>query len=340
MNFSLKDRPTLQKALAALLASAIAVVGMLVFGGDEQKDRDVLDNLCRFGLNEIAIEGGVDLCVKDPDPLGDLDVPAAPVKRLYPQTGLCPGDGTSGSRIRIYVGAPADREPVTDAQIRAVRIQLGYAERSLHESDDTYYQKLNFYCATDTTPTIERVVFPAIGSDNRFTFDDFITGITAQIGTPQPNTIYHAFVFGHGNAYPYGGQGTVMSEDSPAPVDQLDDPQFSMTAAGWGGNYGDVLLHELGHNMGAVQPSANHSTGDGWHCTDNPETMCYDDGGSGIGPGNPMHRQCDLVAWKEYRLQPFDCDDDFWAVGPNIPASFDSRWNVADSKFLTPPRRK
>lgn len=343
MGLDLKNRPTLQKTLAGIVALAIAALGMIVFGGDEEKDRKVLDQLCRGGLEELAVRGGLDLCVKDPDPVSAFAPAPKSEPTYYRQTSLCPGDGVSGHRIRVYVGAPADRPAPTTAQIADIRRVLGYAERTLHESNPTRYQKLNFYCATDSTPTIGTLTFPAVGSDGRFTFDDFVAGMTANV-SPQPRTIYHAFIVTDGDSYRYGGQGTVMPCDLQTPTtDCLDEPQFSMTAVALGRYYQTVFLHEIGHNIGAVQPSARHSTGNGWHCTDLPEAMCYDDGGSGISTSNPMHRECDKVAWKGVRLEPFDCDGDFYEPDFAKAAQssyFQTHWNVARSPYLTSPRRK
>ncbi len=38
-------------------------------------------------------------------------------------------------------------------------------------------------------------------------------------------------------------------------------------------------MHENGHNQGAVQYDAPFSTGDGAHCNDGYDVMCYADGG-------------------------------------------------------------
>jgi|SRR5215204_4726639 len=43
---------------------------------------------------------------------------------------------------------------------------------------------------------------------------------------------------------------------------------------------GDTPLHENGHNMGAVQAAAPHSTGSGFHCAQDLDVVCYSpDGG-------------------------------------------------------------
>jgi hypothetical protein len=345
VNLNLIDRPTLKKTLAGAAALLIAALGMLVFGGDEERDRRVVDQLCRAGLDEISVDGGVDLCLKEPDPRPQLDPPAAASSltpnTFYRQSRLCPGDGVSGHRIRIYVGAPSDRPAASEAQVRAVRTQLGYAERVLHESSPDFYQKLNYYCATDAVPTISTITFPPVGSDGRWDFSDLLNGIQS-VDPPQPRIIYHGVVMNVGDAYPFGGQGTVMECDLAAPPQScLDARQYSMTAvAGPPSNFGDIILHELGHNMGAVALAAHHSTGSGWHCTDLGETMCYDDGGSGVTAENPMEHRCGPVTWKGRTLEPFDCDGDFWDPSKPLTGYFAEHFNVANSPYLTKPRHK
>src|SRR4029453_2380371 len=42
----------------------------------------------------------------------------------------------------------------------------------------------------------------------------------------------------------------------------------------------DTAIHEISHNLGAVQRSAPHHSAS-WHCIDEADILCYDDDGAG-----------------------------------------------------------
>jgi hypothetical protein len=332
---SFKDRPTLRKTLAAFIASAVALVGILVFGGDEEKDRSVVDELCRAGLERVAVVGGLDLCTHGPDPVRAFQVPEArlsssSVNLYYPQSGLCPGDGVSGERVYLYVGSPSDRPAPTAAFIKRVKQTLGLAERQLRESHPTHTQKIQFHCATDSTPTLITRTFPAVGSDGAFTYYDAFDGIGGQslgAGT------HVAFVSGIGDVYPYCGEGSIREDTSAG------QRHFSLIAPDCLAP-NDTLLHELGHNMGAVSPAAPNDSG-AWHCFDHWDVMCYDDGGPYFGSGGRMVNRCGPIAYNTpdghlAHLPRFDCGhDDYWS-----PTSSLGWTDASTSPLLTKARRK
>ena len=85
---------------------------------------------------------------------------------------------------------------------------------------------------------------------------------------------------------------------------------------------GRTLLHELGHNMGALQKDAPHSFDDA-HCDDSAEdTMCYTSATS-VDTGGPV----------------FDYNnDDYWDPAAN-PGATDAKlthWTVNLSRFVCP----
>jgi hypothetical protein len=98
----------------------------------------------------------------------------------------------------------------------------------------------------------------------------------------------------------------------------------------------EISLHELSHNLGAVQLSAPHSSGAG-HCNDGYDLMCYEDGGPGTLFVDP---NCDgfLSAPSDpygSTLQAWDCNkDDYFNPSPAPGSYLDTHWNLADSAFL------
>jgi hypothetical protein len=104
---------------------------------------------------------------------------------------------------------------------------------------------------------------------------------------------------------------------------------------------GEVILHEIGHTLGAVQPDAPHAT-NSWHCTDDWDIMCYDDADA---THNPFVR-CPLWAGIDangstQQLEWFDCrapggqqgyGDDYMAWNcPAAPNYLATHWNIANS---------
>jgi hypothetical protein len=89
----------------------------------------------------------------------------------------------------------------------------------------------------------------------------------------------------------------------------------------------DIHLHDVTHNLGAVQSGAPNSTGQA-HCTDEWDVMCYDD--DGPGPVT-THVACDGSAAVQY----YDCDqNDYFNPSPAAGSYLANNWNTYDSVFL------
>jgi hypothetical protein len=119
-----------------------------------------------------------------------------------------------------------------------------------------------------------------------------------------------------------------------------------LLSAVWGpqtagtGPYADptTMMHEMGHNMGAVQGNAPNTSGVDansnpvGHCNDEQDLMCYADGGS-RGRYTDMVYRCpyDTGAMNE----TFDCNNDDYFNPEPAPGSFlASRWNTFNSAML------
>ena len=85
-------------------------------------------------------------------------------------------------------------------------------------------------------------------------------------------------------------------------------------------------LHEIFHNLGAVQRDAPHPSA-AWHCTDEADVMCYDDDASG-----PVVMTAVCPPEHEALL---DCgDNDYFNTNPPAGNYLASHWNTANSSFL------
>jgi hypothetical protein len=90
----------------------------------------------------------------------------------------------------------------------------------------------------------------------------------------------------------------------------------------------ETLLHEMGHNLGAVQAGMPYSTGSGMHCWEGYDVMCYNDNGS-TDPG--------YIQWNCPQPDRFDCGHDTYfdaklgAGQGGVAGSYiDRNWNIGD----------
>lgn len=93
-----------------------------------------------------------------------------------------------------------------------------------------------------------------------------------------------------------------------------------------------VVMHENGHNLGAVQLSAPNDSGR-WHCNDGLDIMCYVDGGP---------QQCTtggfLCENTCFDLMHYDCGhNDYFRPNPTAGSYLDTHWNIAETyvRYLT-----
>lgn len=177
---------------------------------------------------------------------------APPQQSLDQSPTLCGRDHA----VKLYYGKPSDGTTMPHTKPRRhIRRAARQAQAILDASgDDT----LHFTCNRRDKPRVKFVTLPPIGEDNRFTFLEAYDFITRAFGERPDRLQVVMFDRGiGGNGYRSCGQGFIGKP-------------FSVVACwrGWS------LLHEIGHNLGAVQNDAPHSDGS-WHCAEGRDVMCY-----------------------------------------------------------------
>jgi hypothetical protein len=166
-----------------------------------------------------------------------------------------------------------------------------------------------------------------IGSGNQFSV---VSTELTNAGFTNPNKKYVVWLDAGSN---YCGQGTLYQDTRRSAANYNERRSVAIvyrpyaTTNGEGGFCrGRVLLHEMGHNMGALQQVAPNAF-DGAHCDDdNEDVMCY----------------TSAATFDSGSLPQFDYNnDDYWdgiadSTEPFAPATKLSWWAVNLSKFVCP----
>jgi hypothetical protein len=174
---------------------------------------------------------------------------------------------------------------------------------------------------------VRAMLGPATAPRNVVIVGDTLNGGTYDYGLGEMILGYGGDWPGATNGHNAGGFASVLfSRDGvPAP---------GATRAGW---WPEGMLHEITHNLGAVQWSAPHSTQPpGFqlsrygHCWQGADIMCYVED---AGAAHQMRYDCPRVGG--VIPQAYDCGrDDYFNPAPASGSYLATHWNVYDSAFL------
>lgn len=248
-------------------------------------------------------------------PAADAEPPAAleaPTVGGPERAPVCASDHYQ----HVLYGYPADRQSrlasvkqALVAEIRRMNAVLN--EESLASGGGTADYKVR----CDGGGEIRVDTFQSAQTDSRTTFSGVVSAARAA-GFDALNADYT--IFFDSSAPPACGTGT-FSPDERLAVENSNNS---------GGDYAVVYsncwtdrtaMHENGHNQGAVQYDAPFSTGDGAHCNDDYDVMCYSDGGD-LDVG--------MSVFCPDKLR-FDCrHDTYFDASPEPGEYLASNWNL------------
>ena len=229
----------------------------------------------------------------------------------------CVGTGTDGRRIEfLYVhGSGA-------GDLAGLRLTFESLARSIVGSFVTSAQSRGQYRAPRfaTTSTCDLLISDVTVSQTALSSFDVMIDELAAKGFNRPDRKYHAWV----EASAYCGIGTLFEDDRPGPENYNNSgPSYARSDRPC---WGDAEVHEIAHNLGAVQLSAPNSTG-ALHSRDEHDVMSYPDGGS----AGQMVLYCPEIS-AEDRL---DCrTDDYFDPAAPAASYLATHWNVARSSWL------
>lgn len=297
---STSRRITATVGASAVLGTAVAI-GAVNWPQPVSDDTGGVVAVLETDAGEFTVHGN--------DRLPPKPVPLTP--EMGPEVGWpCEGDGTDGKRIQLlYAGPNLDSlRPSFETYARRMEARVALSVNG--------ERLIRFVTDADCALSILPVSLSPQGLSN---FNDTINELAAQ-GFNDPNRKYHVWT----ESTAYCGIGTVLSDDRPGPTNA------NVTSTGYARSdracWDYAELHEILHNLGAVQLSAPNSTG-AWHCKDRYDVMCYADG----GPNDAQVTQCGNLGDRE-RL---DCrDDDYFSIAPSESSYLGSHLNVAASPFL------
>lgn len=314
--------------------------------------------------------GNFEICTHGPDQIGGLppvDTAALAPPDLNPAAteGIkCYGDGTSGMRVQAVYALPPG---VSDRSAEAFPQIEGYAKQVEEEVSASAartggVRHVRWVTSPHTSTGCDLDILKV-----RLTDPDVKTGTRAFI-----DTIVEMLEVGHDRS---DRVYLIWMETDLTPAEGaicgvgniiLDDRPLSLNANAYGIRFtrvdrpcwGIAETHELGHNLGAVQRSAPHSTPFG-HCTDEYDLMCYEDGpgvamnyenscSNGVGGTNPcadplVKRACygtgditeGIAGPGTLANRLWDCNnDDYFHTGPTGANYLVTHWNIANHPAL------
>lgn len=240
-----------------------------------------------------------------------------------PREPACVEDALSQRHnLVIYarpLGAPDHGEPI----VAELRHMVALANGLLNgEAVATGAPGLDYrMLCQDGQVQVDTVMLPlpaSRGSDSTVDFHRVVAAVRA-LGYDNPNAKYWIWYDDMG-ACACAGVAESPRSIVRSPYNQANaGPNYAVTFGYTGVNGAYVLMHENGHNLGAVANVAPASSGAG-HCNDGLDVMCYPDGGP----------TASYKSWVCSDRVHFDCrHDTYFHARPQPDTYLGLSWNLA-----------
>ncbi|MEA3189478.1 MAG: hypothetical protein QOD77_60 [Thermoplasmata archaeon] len=313
--------------VAALLLAPV-LPALASGGGCQESFHPAIGRMCARpdGLFDVLGPDGARIGVVhglDPVPAGaqpSLPPPAGPYMADNVRQPSCV-DMTRGVPGHVVIMAYVGQLPNAKSQIdvaNSMRMLITAIDKVV---DDSGLQRgdhadLRVACSQGQIAIFQESI-GAVGGGYSGMFSHVKSSLMAR-GYNDPAKKYWVYYDALDPTYSAAGVGDLYYDDSPL-ASNLNNgnsgtPTYAVSLAYWDVR---VLLHEAGHNQGAVQASAPHHNYGG-HCDDGYDIMCYTASAAGCPYSYPDP-------------DPFDChNDDYFDTQP-APASYlATHWNLAN----------
>lgn len=255
--------------------------------------------------------------------------------------GAAGGVGTdSAASISLVYAVPSDQR--SRFRQSAGMLQKGVAEIGRFIALESGYRKtIRFETGTNCGKQYVRIEFVRL-SQPRASYVDAngapaMAAVRAELERVLPASAgpRNWLVYVDGLVDSASGWGEVLEADTPGPTNPHN--AGGLFAFVWGARqapsrlqfpyYAYLMLHEVTHTLGGVQKSAPNSSA-AWHCTDDLDVMCYEDGGT-------AHPEATACGRATMFGGAYDCNqDDYFDPSPAPGSYLATHWNVYDSAFL------
>jgi hypothetical protein len=231
----------------------------------------------------------------------------------------CYGDGQSGPRVQAIYARASD---VPDRSAEIASLIPSWAANADAAFNGSAVQTGGIrHVLWATTSNCSLVVDSVELSESG---DDSLTNTITELkamGYTRTDRKYLVWA----DATRYCGIAQMRPDDQPGAANANNfGPTFARVDSACWGLSNSSEAHELMHTFGGIQPSAPHASG-GWHCTDENDRMCLNDGMS-----KSLTYTC-----PESNEAFFDCGHDDYFSTASSPATYlTTHWNTANSIFL------
>jgi hypothetical protein len=179
------------------------------------------------------------------------------------------------------------------------------------------------------------IVVSSFSNPNANTFNG-VSSAARTAGFNKQNVDYTIFYDGGPSDGNYCGVGGFFNDQTPSASN--DNNLGNVHGITWRTCWdGITVMHENGHNQGAVQRNGRHSTGTGAHCYDDFDVMCYNDGGD-LDPGFLSTTDCSPAPAGAAFTDIYDCGfNTYFDTQPAAGSYLANNWNIgsAANRFIT-----
>ena len=237
---------------------------------------------------------------------------------------LCIDDGTSGRRVQAIYAVASDKAD-RFASIAPLIPQWATTVDGVFNASAAQtggVRHVRWVTNPDCSLSVTKVVLSPSGDDSLSDTEDELYAK----GFNRADRKYLVWT----DANVYCGIAGIYADDRPGQENHNNgvawaSPLVGRVDSGCWGRSNSVEAHELVHMLGGVQRSAPNATS-GFHCSDEYDRMCYMD-----EPSTILSYVCPSTQEKL-----LDCNnDDYFSTAPPTGSYLATRWNTANSAFLT-----